>query len=151
MSSKVIICGQDERVGKWVCERTHGTWTTDSRTVGLEEDGKLIAGVQYDMYNGASVCMHVAAEGRGWLNREYLWFCFYYPFEQLKVNTIIGLVPSWNEAARKFDENLGFTVQTIIPKATPNGDLWVYTMCKEQCRFLRDNYHGRKIQRTSNS
>jgi len=131
-------------VGRWVCERTGGTYT-EGTAIGLEKDGKLIAGVLYDHFNHASVQMHVAAEGHGWLDREYLWFCFYYPFEQLGVKIIIGLVAGDNFRARRFDEHLGFVLHTKIPEAHPTGDLCIYTMRKDQCRWLeKRNQHGQQ-------
>lgn len=131
---KKIIVGDDERIGKWVAERTDGQYREGGKCIGLEQDGKLIAGVLYDSYNGASICMHVAIEGR--LNKELLWFAFYYPFEQLKVNVIIGIVPEGNMKARKFDEHLGFRLKVRIPDADPSGDLLIYTMHKHECRWL---------------
>lgn len=138
----MIVTGQDQRVGSWVCERTGGSYTEGS-TVGLEKDGKLVAGVLYDHYNGASIAMHVAAEGKRWLNRDYLWFCFWYPFEQLKVKKVIGLVPSTNEAALKFDLHLGFVEEGRIADAVPDGDLILLTMTRQQCRYLERD-HGFK-------
>ena len=108
-----IVTNEDVRVGTWVCERTHGTYV-EGTAIGLERDGELIAGVLYDHYNGASMAMHVAAEGKQWLNREYLWFCFYYPFEQVKVKKVIGIVPSTNAQALRFDKHLGFREEARI-------------------------------------
>lgn len=142
---KRIVADQSDVVGKWVCERTGGTYSpVDSSAIGLDEDGKLIAGVLFDHYNGASIAMHVAAEGKRWMTREYLHFCFWYPFEQLQIKKIIGLVDESNHQARKFDEHLGFQLETRIKGACVGGDLLIYTMTKDQCRFLGDK-HGRKI------
>lgn len=135
-----IITGEDERVGSWVCERTGGHYVEGS-TVGLEQNGALVAGILYDHFNGASIQMHVASEGKHWLNREYLWFAFHYPFEQLKVRKVIGVVPSVNEAALRFDRHLGFTDEGCIKDAHPQGDLVLLTMTKDQCRHL-EGHHG---------
>ena len=132
-----IIDKEHERVGKWMENHFAGRWREGDTCIGLEKHGKLVAGVRYDLFNHASICMHVASEGRNWLNREFLWFAFYYPFEQLKVNVIIGLVAEDNFRARKFDENLGFKLLTSIPNADPNGSTLIYTMYKHQCKWLR--------------
>jgi len=136
------------RVSRWVCERTGGQPDGLGQAIGLEQDGRLIAGVMYDNYNGRSICMHVAGEG-SWMNREYLRVCFDYPFRQLKVNQLIGLVDGSNLAARRFDEHLGFKLQCVIPGAGPVGDLCIYSMSPSECRFLQlEERHGRQEQRT---
>jgi RimJ/RimL family protein N-acetyltransferase len=113
------------------------------------QNGSIIAGVLFDDWNGATIRMHVAAEeGKRWMTKEYLRVCFYYPFVQLKVHKIIGLVCSSNMQARKFDEHLGFVREATISGATSKGDLLIYTMTREQCRFLEIR-NGRKILSTT--
>jgi len=135
---KTIIANDHERVGRWACERMGATFAPDvSVAIGLEEDGKLIAGVLYDNYRKKSICMHVAAEGTRWMTKEYLRVCFDYPFRQLGVNKIIGIVGEKNTKARSFDEHLGFELEHIIKDACEDGDMLIYSMTKEQCRHLR--------------
>ena len=127
------------RIGQWVCERTGGAFNGEGAAIGLEQGGELIAGVLYDQYNGRSACMHVAAaKGASWMTRPYLRICFDYPFNQLKLNTLIGLVDSTNEDALRFDKHLGFRLATVIPGAGQKGDLCILTMARNQCRFLKD-------------
>lgn len=90
--------------------------------------------------------MHVAGEGKRWMTKEYLRVCFDYPLNQLKVKKILGLVDSTNMDARKFDEHLGFELEACIKGAGPKGDLLIYSMTAEQCRFLKrteEACHGR--------
>ncbi len=132
-----IIDKEHKRIGIWMEGHHAGKWRDGDVCLGLEKEGMLIAGVRYDLFNHASICMHVAAEGKHWLNREFLSYAFYYPFEQLKVNVIIGLVAEDNLKAQKFDEHLGFKLLTKIPNADPNGSTLIYTMEKHQCKWLR--------------
>lgn len=134
---KHIVFDQPEVVGRWVCARTGGTYSAvDSMAIGLAQDGELIAGVLYDHFNQRSVAMHVAATGRNWLNRDYLRACFRYPFLQLGVTKVLGIVDSANADARRFDEHLGFEIEATVKDAAPGGDLLIYSMTREQCRFL---------------
>ena len=137
-----ILVGRDDLIGPWVCEQTGGSWHTGlGTTIGLVRDGKLVAGVLYEGWNGASLQMHVASDGsRRWMNREYLWFCFWYPFEQIKVRRINGIVPASNAAARRFDEHLGFVLEATLKDAHPDGDLLLYRMFRHECRWLRRNH-----------
>ena len=108
----------------------------ESAAIGLEKDGELVAGVLYDHYNTKSVAMHVAAEGKTSMTRETLKVCFTYPFQQLGVKKIIGMVDSDNQAARRFDEHLGFKLEATLKDAAPKGDLMFMTMTRDECRFL---------------
>jgi RimJ/RimL family protein N-acetyltransferase len=135
ITSKIIDKDPD-RCGKWIQEHGGGYYREGTTCIGLEKDGDLVAGVMYDYFNGASIYMHVAAVGKNWLNRDFLWFVFYYPFIQLGAKVIIGLVESDNEQAKKFDEHIGFKLNQSIPGASPNGDLLIYTMNKEDCKWF---------------
>lgn len=135
-----IVIGNDARVGQWVCARTGGVWSpVDSRAVGLERDDELVAGVLYDHFNGVSVCMHVASDGtKRWLTRGFLRFCFDYPFNTMGVKKVIGMVPSNNLAALRFDEHLGFREEARIKDAHPGGDLVLMTMTRDMCRWIEE-------------
>lgn len=106
-------------------------------SIGLLKDGKLIAGVVFNNYCGSSICMHVAATEKGWLNKEFLRACFRYPFEQLKVNRITALVRTDNEDALRFDTHLGFKKEGLIRRGDDDGcDLHLLGMLPEECKWL---------------
>lgn len=134
-----MIVTDASRIGPWVCERTGGRYEPGcSAAIGWEEDGKLRAGVLYDQYNGQSICMHVASDGtRKWMTREYLAYSFWYPFVQLKVKKILGLVDSTNENAMSFDKALGFKVEHVIEDAGKTGSLVILSMSPEDCKWLK--------------
>jgi RimJ/RimL family protein N-acetyltransferase len=132
-----VIVGEDSRVGAWILERTGGQWKGDGVTIGLEEDGKLIAGVLYEDFNGANINIAVAGEGKRWLNREFLWFVFYYPFIQLKVRRVTALIASTNQASINFCQHIGFVREATLESAHPSGDLFVYKMFREDCKWLK--------------
>lgn len=132
-----MVLDDPVRLRKFWAALTGDPISTDSAGIGLEQDGELIAVVLFDGYNGASICMHVAAvPGAHWMTREYLYFCFAYPFRQLGVKKILGLVGSGNLPARRFDEHLGFVLEATLKDAHPDGDLLVYGMHLEACRWL---------------
>ena len=149
MTRSQIIIGQDSRVGPWICERTGGTWFGEGVTVGIERNGELVGGAIIDGFNGASACLHVAGVGKYWLTHEFLRVVFGYVFEQCKLNVAIGLVPSWNTQALRFDQHLGFIEKCRIPDAAPGGDLVVLTMRREQCRWIEGFHDGKTKQRPS--
>lgn len=124
----------------WVCERVGiGDVVPEKYSaIGNLKNGHLVAGVLYEDCNGANVFCHIAGEGAGWLSREFLSIIFDYPFNQLKVRRISGVVASTNIAARKLDEHLGFDLEAILHDAHPDGDLYLYKMTAEKCRWLKD-------------
>jgi hypothetical protein len=143
---KRVVTGQDEVFGPWLAKLLGNEWVPGKGSIiGLWEDGiGPVAGCLYESCNGASVVGSLAGIGRKWMNREYLWYCYYYPFEELKVNKIIGIVESSNLEARRLDEHMGFTLEATLVGCAPKGDLLIYTMTKSQCRWLnlKHSYRG---------
>lgn len=129
-----------ERLGPWVAERTGGSYFKGSgQAIGLHRNGELVAAVLYDSFNGRSVQMHVASDGsKRWMNKAFLLMAFDLPFNQWRVNKIIGLVDSTNAEAIAFDRHLGFVQEHVIDGAGPNADLVILSMTRQQCRFLKD-------------
>ena len=130
----MIITDRQDALAEWLCSRTGGDPAKVKGTyIGNELGGKIVAVTGYDRFTGDTVRIHIAGEGKGgWFSREFCRFCFYYPFEQLKVKKVIGHVRGDNEAALRFDRHLGFIEEEYISER----DLHVLTMTKEQCRFL---------------
>jgi RimJ/RimL family protein N-acetyltransferase len=138
---KRIVIGQP--VVDWVARhQKRGEGYGLSAGIGMEENGELIAGVVYNEWNHVNINMHVASVGnRRWMTREYLWMCFDYPFNQLKVKRITGFIEDENLDAIRFDEHLGFKYETRMKDAYVNGDILIYVMRREDCRFLNIKRH----------
>lgn len=128
-----------QRIGPWICERIGHRYDGIGTTIGVEKDGELIGGVLYETHNpGRSIHIHVASDGsRNWMTPEFLRQVFHYPFVQLGVSVMIGVVDSKNTAAIDFDLALGFSLEHVIPDAGRFGDLVILTMRPAQCRFLK--------------
>lgn len=140
---KQLVVGP--KVVEWTKNRLGGDFTAPVG-IGLEEDGNLVVGVVFDNYNKASMAIHVASDGTArWMNKLILHTVFDYAFNQAKVNVLIGLVGEKNWEARRFDEHLGFKITAEIPDAHPDGKLLIYTMRREECRWLRKK-HGKQIE-----
>ena len=142
-----IITGRDDLVVPWVLERAGGTTFSDGASIGYATDKGLVAGALYDNFNGANINISLAGEGRNWLNREFLWFLCYYPFEQLKVRRVTALIAESNQASIKFSKHIGFVHEATLENAHPSGDLLVYKMLKENCKWLnlKGNSNGKQI------
>lgn len=106
----IITDDSNGTIGRWVCERTGGTYEPSlSFALGNVKNGRLVGAVLYDHYNSSSIAMHCPGEGQ-WITRDFLHAAFSYPFEFLKVKKVIGLVDSSNLKAKRLDEHLGFVL-----------------------------------------
>lgn len=135
----MIVTGKG--VVEWVARRTNefGSFGTDIG-IGWERGGDLVAGVAYADWNGPNVICHIAATGKNWATRQYLWTIFDYPFNQLRAKRITVCVGEGNAVSRKFVCHLGFELEAIHPLAHPTGALLTYRMWQQDCRFLRAPY-----------
>jgi hypothetical protein len=101
------------------------------------KDDVRLGGVIYSNFNSWSVFMHTASWTPHWINRKLIWVSINYPFIQLGVKRIFGMVPGDNVRARKFNEHLGFRYVNSI-EGVYKGDVprLVMRLDREDCRFL---------------
>jgi len=98
---------------------------------------KILAGIWFDYYTGANMMIHVAAQpGSRWMSKQLLWYTFYYPFVECGCRRLTGMVAESNHAARAFDERMGFKLEGRMKDAAPDGDVLIYAMFREDCRWL---------------
>ena len=134
-----VLVGCDVVFGPWLAEKLDTRWFPGRGSIiglGDPEVGKPAAAAWFESYNGASIMCHFATDGKSRLTREFLWFISYYPFEQLKVQKVISPVESSNLASIKWVERFGFILEATLKDAAPKGDLLIYTIVKDQCKWL---------------
>lgn len=129
-------------IGYWVAAQTDGGYFQErSGAIGLIRDGKIVAGVIYENWNGKSVVCHIAITGQ--VNRPFLKTICGYGVYGLGAEKAIAPITSNNTKSIKVAKVLGFTEEARIKDAAPDGDIILFTMTPEQCRFLGDAKHGR--------
>jgi len=136
----MIVVGKG--VVDWVAKQTneYGNFGTDVG-IGWERHGKIVAGVAYANWNGVNVECHIASDGsRRWLTKQYLWTIFDYPFNQLGAKRITVCVGSGNADSTRFVKHLGFTIEATLKDAHPTGDIHIYRMDRQDCRFIRKGF-----------
>lgn len=140
---KRILYDQSDRVAKYVADKL-GMPDGFARyqAIGLEEDGRLIAGAVYTDYTKHNIFVHLAAEpGCRWMTRKFLGVGFRFPFLQLGVDRITGWVEDTNTAAKRLDEHLGYKEEGRLKGAARDGsDVILYVMWKKDCKYLEDRY-----------
>jgi hypothetical protein len=141
---KRLLIGNDRVISQFMQQILETPYGFESgRGIGIAdmmpdmETGRILAGIWFENWNGANMMMHVASLPHSrWMTKELLWYTFYYPFIECGCKRVTGLVAETNTAAREFDERLGFHLEARLKDAAPEGDLLVYAMFRDECRWL---------------
>jgi len=133
-----MIVSDLERVWRFVHASTGVPLSSAMKALGLERDGRLVAGVLYDGWNGVNMWMHSAIETGAYLGRTFPWYVFHYPFNEIGCRRLTGLVEASNAEALRFNSRLGFKIEArLAGAATDGGDTLIMVMTRENCRWLR--------------
>ncbi len=133
-------------VSKWVQDRIGLEWGwPGAYTISLWDDCEILAAVVYESFDRVSVCCHIAGvHGSRWMTRPYLSAIFEYPFNFLKVERITVCVAADNCDSCRLVEHMGFKREGLVRRGAPDkGDLIIYGMLREECRFLEMKKHGK--------
>ena len=135
----------DHEAGHWTASKVNGGYHQErSRSIGLKKDGEFVAGVIYENWHGKSITCHIAVIGR--ITPAYLFAIFDYPFNVCKVGKMIAPVNSANIASIIFVKKMGFQEEARIIDAMADGDMVIFTMPKERCKYLENRY-GKRLNK----
>ena len=140
----MLIIGKG--VVEWVAKKTgeFNCFGTDTG-IGWQKNGEIVAGVAYANWNGVNVEAHIASDGtKQWLTKTFLFTMLDYPFNQLGVNRITACIGEGNKDSRRFVERLGFKLEARLEGAHPTGDLLIFRLLRQDCRFIRMEKHREK-------
>ena len=135
----LIVKGQP--VIQWVQKKLFARFNADE-AIGLERSGDMVAGVVYEDWNGASFTCHIAVQGL--MTPTYLRAIFHYPFEYCGATKLIAPIAQSNEESVRFVTKLGFRLEAQLLDAHPDGSVLLYTMSRDQCRFIGER-HGQRL------
>ena len=146
---KQIVVGEtvNQSLCDWVASKAGGSWLPgEGHAIGLAEDGKLIACVVYDHWNGKSLYAHIAAEpGAFWTTKAYLKRIFSYPFLFVGCHKLIGLVGGEGKAINSLVSDFGFVCEATLHDAHPAGALTIWSMTRDQCRWIDWRPRGKRL------
>ena len=129
--------------GHWTAEKIKGSYfEAKSQAIGLKQNGEFVAGVIYENWNRQSIVCHIAISGR--LTPKYLAVIFDYPFNVCKVKKIIVPVDATNLKSISLVEKMGFTEEARIKDGMADGDMILYTLAKDDCKYLGERY-GKRV------
>jgi len=139
----------DHAVGHWTAKQIKGGYFEErSRSIGLVRDGKFVAGVIYENWNGRSITCHIAVLGR--LTKGYLAAIFDYPFNVCEIEKIIVPVDSANKKSVALVKKMGFAEEARVKDGMADGDLILFTLAKKDCKYLGGRY-GKKLTSSTSS
>lgn len=125
-------------VVEWVAHRIREYGFGGAQGIGVSIDGEIVGGVVYSDFNGANICMHVASDGtKRWMQKRALWMWFDYPFNQCGVKRVSAFVGEKNTESRRLCERVGFKLEARLKGAHPTGDMLIYRMFKNDCKWIQ--------------
>ena len=140
----------DHSAGHWTAEQTKGKYfEANSQSIGLKQNGEFVAGVIYENWNRRTITCHIAISGR--LTPRYLAVIFDYPFNVCDVKKIIVPVDSTNSKSVNLVEKMGFTEEARIRDGMADGDMILYTLAKNDCKYLGERYGKISTSRTTSA
>lgn len=111
-------------------------WMGEAKSLAAMEDGRTLGVVVFDAFTAFECCMHIVIEDRRCVTRRILKEVFAYPFTQLGLRRVTGLVPASNVPALAFDMRLGFRQEGRKIHGAGDEDEIVLGMTRENCRWI---------------
>lgn len=138
----------DHSAGHWTAGQTKGKYfEANSQSIGLKRNDEFVAGVIYENWNRRTITCHIAIAGR--MTSRYLAIIFDYPFNVCDVKKIIVPVDSTNSKSINLVEKMGFTEEARIKDGMADGDMILYTLAKNDCKYLGERYERLTVTTTS--
>ena len=139
-TSHRALCFDAEILGPWVLSAL-GTPYFPGRyaAVGELKNGEPSVGVLYEGFTGTNVSCHIRGV-EGWANRRVLSYIFDYPFNRLKVKRMTCAIRSDNQKSLDMVKKMGFELECKLDQAIPGGDVLIFRMFRENCKYLGGRY-----------
>ncbi len=106
------------------------------QSIARTKNGVLLGGVTYTDFTYYSIFTHIASFDPDWIDRDFLWVIFDYPFNQLKVANIFCNVKENNKKALTFVSKLGFKEVVRIPGIYQDHLVIMLRMHRDFCKWL---------------
>lgn len=94
----------------------------------------MVGGVVFTQHSHPNIVMACVLEAP--LTRMFLRAMFLYPFLQLKCERITLLIDDNNLKSLRLVEHVGFEREGCMRRARPGGDVFVYGLLKENCKWV---------------
>jgi hypothetical protein len=132
-----VVTDNQEFLRLWISKALGGDAPKDMQLIGQEIDGEIKAVAGYSAFEGKACNFSLAGDGGNWMNKDFLWAMFDYPFNKLNLKVIIATIAGSNYKSLKLSRNLGFKQIANIADAHQDGDLVIMIMRRENCKWLQ--------------
>lgn len=114
-----------------------GTDLGEAVGIGTSRDGIILGGTVFYNWNGRNINAHIAADTPGWMNKSYMRYMLSYPFITCGAERLTAFVDQDNYHCQKFITKMGFDLETQMKDACPSGDILIFVMYKDKCRWIK--------------
>lgn len=111
-------------------------WTDGFKSLAAFEGGEIAGAVVYDAFTPHDCCIHVRLEKPGCKVPGVLRAVFAYPFEQLGLKRITGLVGAKNDKGKQLCTWLGFRFEGVKREGLGDEDEVIFGMTRSECPWL---------------
>lgn len=131
----------DPRAPEWVREMIPKVtcWMGEPKSLAAVDGEEIMGAVVYDAFTPYECCIHVRLDKPGCKDPWILRQVFGYPFEQLGLQRLTGLVASSNLGGQILCQELGFQLEGVKVRALGDEDEMIYGLTKDKCRWLSDS------------
>lgn len=111
------------------------------KTIGVEHDGQIVAGIVYHNWNPESGVIELssASTDRRWLTRPVIKAMFGYPFDQLQCQSVVLRVSERNRVMCEIAERFGFQGHRIPRLRGRDEAEMIFVLTEEDWRAHRVN------------
>jgi RimJ/RimL family protein N-acetyltransferase len=103
----------------------------------VQKDGAPLAVVVYTRFSPYNCEMSIATDGgRSWATRPFLRECYRYPFVQIGLQRVTGVVEDGNESALRLNRKLGHVEEARLKAWFGDKDGIVFRLLKDECKWL---------------
>jgi RimJ/RimL family protein N-acetyltransferase len=101
-------------------------------------DNRIRGVVVYTSFTRRNCEMSMASDGSGhWITREFLRAAFGYPFLQMDLARVTGIVEHDNERALRLNMRLGFMIEGKLRGWFKDKDGIIFGMLANECRWIQ--------------
>ena len=127
------MLSNDPIIAKWVMDKV-GNWNPNMTAIGEVKDDRIIAGIAFETQNTKRLWGHSRVESSP--SKQFWVMTADFIFNQAGCNAFSAIVDPTNIKAVRLNKHIGFVVECVLKDAGDNGDLFIMTLFKENCRFL---------------
>ena len=136
--------GERPVIWEWMHKRNKLPWSSDLRMMAaMREDGSIASAVGYNSWSEQGCFMHVAFESAHGFTRGLWRAAFAYPFIECGRAAVYCLINQSNDQALSLVRKLDYReiLQTV--------DSVMFEMKYDECRWIKEREHGKKLSTTS--